>query len=139
MTGIALKKQHKPTTQQQNRAYTKAIRYSVNSNGTKLEQVGHTHRTSRRSSWPERVWRAKSQSSLLNFYFRLRRFQFSLLFIYFRYGPNSCSLYTKVWHRTYPICDSPFSRWARRGAVQLHSVTKVSPKSSFSCVNGSRI
>ena len=30
----------------------KAIRYSVNSNGTKLEQVGHTHRTSRRGGWP---------------------------------------------------------------------------------------
>ena len=30
----------------------KPIRYSVNSNGTELEQVAHTHRASRRSGWP---------------------------------------------------------------------------------------
>ena len=30
----------------------KAIRYSIDSNGTELEQVVHTHRTSCRSRWP---------------------------------------------------------------------------------------
>ena len=62
----------------------------------------------------ERVWYTKLQSSLLNIYFRLSRFQSSLLLIYFRDGPNRCSYYTKVWHRTYPICDVPLSRSARR-------------------------
>ena len=48
----------------------------------------------------------KFQSSLQNIYFPLRWFQSSLLLIYFRDGPNRCSHYTKVWNKTYPICDA---------------------------------
>ena len=31
------------------------------------------------------------------------RSSFLYYFIHFRYSPNNCSLYTKLWHRTYPI------------------------------------
>ena len=63
----------------------------------------------------ERVWCPKFQSSLLNIYFRLSGFRPSLLLIYFRDGPNRCSHCTEVWHKTYPICDTPLSRssWRR--------------------------
>ena len=62
----------------------------------------------------ERVWCPKFQSSLLNIYFRLSGFQPSLLLIYFRDGPNSCSHCTEVWHKTYPIYDTPLPRSAWR-------------------------
>ena len=52
----------------------KAIRYSMNNNGIKLEQVVHTHRAGA-------VGREGSQSSLLNINFRLGRFQSSVLLI----------------------------------------------------------
>jgi len=41
-----------------------------------------------------------------NIYLRLSGFQSSLLLIYFRDGPNTCSHCTKVWHKTYPIFDA---------------------------------
>ena len=46
--------------------HQKVIRYSMNSNGTELEQVVHTHRTSSScwSGWPRGLWWTKSQSSL---------------------------------------------------------------------------
>ena len=62
----------------------------------------------------ERVWWTKSQSSPLNIYFRFSGFQSLLLLIHFRYGPNTCSHCTKVWHRTSPICDAQVSRAAQR-------------------------
>ena len=43
----------------------------------------------------ERVWCTKIQSSLLNIYFRLCGFQFSLLLIYFRDAPKRCSQHPK--------------------------------------------
>ena len=61
-----------------------------------------------------RVWWTTSQSSLLNIYFRLSGLQPSLLLIHFRDGPNRCSHCTEVWHKTYPICDTPLSRSAWR-------------------------
>ena len=36
-----------------------------------------------------------------------------LLLIYLRDGPNMCSHCTKLWHKTYPICNAPPSRSAR--------------------------
>ena len=33
---------------------------------------------------------------------------------HFRHGPNTCTLCTKLWHRTYPICDTPLWKSARR-------------------------
>ena len=44
-------------------------------------------------------------------------FQDSLLLIFSRHGPNTCSDHTKVRHRTYPICDAPLLRY--RGAALL--------------------
>ena len=52
----------------------KAMRYSMNNKGIKLEQVVHTHRAGA-------VGREGSQSSLLNINFRLGRFQSSILLI----------------------------------------------------------
>ena len=62
----------------------------------------------------------KSQSLLLNFYFCLSGFQSSLLLIY--YNPllsEYCLHCTKVWHRTYPICNA--HSIDRRGAAFLRS------------------
>ena len=67
-----------------------------------------------------------TQSSLLNTFFRLSGFQSSVLPIYFRDGPNRCSRCTKVWHKTYPLCDAPLSRLARRS---------FAPPQPFLCVN----
>ena len=67
----------------------------------------------------ERVLWTKSQSSLLNIYFRFSGFQSLLLLIHFRCFPNTCSHCTKVWHRTSPICDAPLSRVAKRSFAPL--------------------
>ena len=67
----------------------------------------------------ERVWWTKSQSSLLNIYFRFSGFQPLLLSIHFRYGPSTCSHCAKVWHRTSPICDAQVSRAAQRSFALL--------------------
>ena len=89
----------------------KAVRYSVNSKrqitGTELGWLA------------ERFWWTKSQSSLLNIYFRLSGFQSSLLLIHFRYSLNTCWHCTKVCHRTYPICDGPLPRSLRRSFAPL--------------------
>ena len=53
----------------------------------------------------ERVWCTKFQS-LLNILFRLSGIQASLLLIYFRDGPNRCSLCTKA-------CDASLLRTVR--------------------------
>ena len=53
----------------------KCIRYSVNNNGTELEQIFQTYRTSHLSGWPRGS--SKIQSSLLNIYFRLCGFHAS--------------------------------------------------------------
>ena len=38
-----------------------------------------------------------------------------------RYGANACSNCTKVWHKTYPVCDAPLSNSARRSLVLLQN------------------
>ena len=55
----------------------------------------------------KRVLWTKSQSYLLNIYFRLNRVQSWLLSINVRYGPNACSHCTEAWHQNYPLCDAP--------------------------------
>ena len=57
-----------------------------------------------------------------NTYFRLSWFQSSPLIIHFRDGPNTCSHCTKVWHKTYPICDAPSFKI---GACQLGFVEVI--------------
>ena len=59
---------------------------------------------------------------LVKIYFRLSRFQSLLLLIHFRYDPNTCSHYTKVWHRTSPICGVPLSRLTWRGELKSQSL-----------------
>ena len=61
----------------------------------------------------DRFWCTQFQSLLVFIYFRLTGFQASLLLIYFRDGPNGCSHCTKVWCKTYPICQAPLSRSGR--------------------------
>ena len=97
------------------RADTKSLRYSMNSNGTELEQVVHTLTSNIvEERLAERVWFSYSQSSLLNIYFRLREFQSSFLLIYFRYGPITFTLHQNVADKTCAIYDAPLSRSARR-------------------------
>ena len=68
---------------------------------------------------------------------RTWRFQSFFLLTQFRYGPNTCSHYTKVWHRTNPISNAPLSRSARRNFGPLNR--EIAPQSPFLCVNGSLI
>ena len=49
---------------------------------------------------------------------------------YFREWPNGCLHYTKVWHKTYPICDPPHI-----GAAQILTVPEITPPQSSSCIN----
>ena len=60
----------------------------------------------------ESVWCKKKLHSPL--YFLLSGFEPSLLLIYFSDSLNGCSHCTKVWQKTYPLCDVPFSRSAMR-------------------------
>ena len=94
----------------------RVIRYhGMNGNRTELEQVVQSHTSNiTPERLTERVWCTKSQSSLLNIYFRLSGFQSSLLLIYFCYGPNTCLHYTQEWYRISPICDSPLQTPVRR-------------------------
>ena len=58
-----------------------------------------------------RVWCSvlANTQSLLAMSFRLGGFQTSFLLINVRYGPNT---FTKMWRRTYPICEASISRSA---------------------------
>jgi len=88
----------------------------------------------------ERVWYTKSQSSLLDIYFRFSGIQSLLLLIYFREGPNRCLSWCKyvpkygtkpircIWGSTFKIV-----------AAQLRSVTKIAPPKPFLCVNSRTI
>ena len=67
------------------------------------------------------VWWTKSQSSLLNIYFRFRS---SFILVHFRFGPNTCSHYTKVWYRAYPICDSQLAKSAWRSIAPLQKTRR---------------
>ena len=82
----------------------KAIRCSMNSKGAARCEAGrrvqevYTHLTCiLPARLAERVWFIKFQSSLLNVYFRLSRFQSLLLLIYFQVGIGVYTDCTKVW------------------------------------------
>ena len=91
----------------------KAVRYSVNSKGPGRHKSS-THIEHGAARLAERVWCTKSQSSLLNIYFRLSWFQSSLLLIHIRDRTNRCSHCTKVLRKIHSICNAPRSRSARR-------------------------
>ena len=95
----------------------------------KHEQQRHRTRTSRPHTsnivlqrLAKKVWSTKSQSSLLNIYFRL---SIPVLTAIYSLPLHSEYLFTLnqsvalVWHRTYPICDAPLSRSARRSFALL--------------------
>lgn len=101
----------------------------MNSKGTELEQVLHTHWTSFRCVWPRgfgalksspHSWISSSTDSSL---------------IHFLYGANTCSHCIKVLKRTYPIRHTPLSRLA----LELRSFTEIARKSQLLCVNRSVI
>ena len=98
----------------------------MNNNGPELEQVIHTHRISCLSSWPI-GFGALNPNPLSEYLPPSQRFHSSLLLIHFRYGPNACSNYTKVWHTTYPICGAPLSRSERRSFALLQRCVSNSP------------
>ena len=81
------------------------------------------------------------QSLLLNIFLRVSWFRSSPLLIHvpdpLYYSPTTCSHYTKVWHRAYPIGDAPQAFYI--GAAQLRSVTEIAPKSLLLCVNKSTV
>ena len=84
------------------------------------------HKLSTKTLWNMELVESPTQSSLLNTFFRLSGLQSSVLLIYFRDGPNSWLHCTKVWHKTYPLCDAPLSRLVRRS---------FAPSQPFLCVN----
>ena len=83
----------------------------------------------------DRFWCTKFQSLLFIIYFRLKGFQASLLLIYFRDGPNGCSHCTKVWCKTYPICDAPLSRLAQHTLA----ASQIARPQTFLLVNRTHI
>ena len=115
----------------------KAIRYSVNSNGTELEQVVHTHRSSCRSGWPKRFGELNPSPHSWIFTSVRQLVHSSLLLIHFRYGPNT---YLFTLHHT--VAQNLSNIWRSTfeiSAAQLRSVTKMPPKSPFLCANRSPI
>ena len=59
------------------------------------------------------------------FYFRLSGFQSLLLLLH--HGPSTYSLGTKMWYRTYPICNAQPLR-SEIGVTQLRNVTEIRAK-----------
>ena len=70
------------------------------------------------------VWWTNSQSSLLKIYCLLSGFQSSILFIHFRYAPNTFSHCTKVWHYMTPHfrdqrLSASLSRYRNRAEITV--------------------
>ena len=64
--------------------------YGVNYNCTELEQNHSQVLNIMQEQLAERIWEAKSQSSLLNIYFQVSGFHSLFLLIHFHYGLNTC-------------------------------------------------
>ena len=82
----------------------------------RTEQVVHIHRTLCRSVWPRGFGELNPSPHSWIFTSVSPHFQPSLIFIYFRYGPNTVHPF-----RTYPICDAPLSWSALRSFAPLQS------------------
>ena len=70
------------------------------------------------------VWWTNSQSSLLKIYCLLSGFQSSILFIHFRYAPNTFSHCTNVWHYMTPHfrdqrLSASLSRYRNRAEITV--------------------
>ena len=107
----------------------------MNSNSTELKQVVHTHRTSCRSSWPRGF--GKLNTSPRSWIFTSVSVDFSLS-SYFSLPPRSEYLFTLRQTEAQNLSDM-WRSTLEIGAAQLRSVTEISPKSPFSCVNRSPI
>ena len=114
--------------------YRIAFVYSMSTNGPGRYKSFTHIKHSDAAVGGDRVGALNLQSSLLNIYFCLSRFQLSLPLIYFRDRPHRCSYCSKVWLKTYLISDALLSR-----LVQLGSVTEIAPLEPFLCVNRSPI
>ena len=99
--------------------------------GAVQEQIVHTHQTSC-CSWfqlaVDREGLVNQFPTLTSEYSTVSQWIPFLLLSHFRYGASTCSYCTKVWHRTYPICDAPLSLSAR-------SVTDIASKSPHGLLN----
>ena len=58
---------------------------------------------------------------LRNIYLCFSGFHYSFLLIYVGYGPNTCSNYTKLWHRTYLTISRRRRREYRRIVTEIKS------------------
>ena len=104
------------------------IAFRVFSKCHKLDKVVHSDLTSCRSGLPRGFGGPNpSPNSWKLFTYVLvdSSSRSHLYFIYFRPGPNICSHCTKVWHRSYPTCDAPLSRSARRSFAPCRNRSKI--------------
>lgn len=71
-----------------------------------------------------------------NIYSPLSGFQsYCCQLIHFCCGPNTCSHYTKQWHRTYLIHDAPLSRSAQCALTLLHKSSRTHRSCQFLHLN----
>ena len=81
----------------------------------------------------DRVWCTKSQSSLLNIYFRLSGFQSSLRLIHFRYGSNASSHCHEKWQKFIRYVTFFFQNWCRAASFRYRNRAEICSL----CVNNS--
>ena len=112
-------------------AATKSHRVLCEQQRSKAAQVVHTHQTSCRGGWPRGFGELNSSPHSWIFTpVSVGSSPHSYLFtsVTGRIGVHC----TKVWHKTYPICDAPLSRSA--GPAQLRPVTEIALPQPFLCV-----
>ena len=113
-------------------AATKSHQVLCEQQRPKAAQVFHTHRTSCRGGWPRGFGELNSSPhSWIFASVSVGSSPHSYLFtsVTGRIGVHC----TKVWHKTYLICDAPLSRSA--GPAQLRPVTEIARPQPFLCVN----
>ena len=111
-------------------AATKSHRVLCEQQRPKVAKVVHTHRTSCRGGWPRGF--GKLNSSPHSWIFAPVSVGSSPHSYLFTSVTGQIGVHcTKVWHKTYPICDAPLSRSA--GPAQLRPVTAL--PQPFLCVN----
>ena len=112
-------------------AATKSHRVLCEQQRPKAAQVVHTHRTSCGGGWPRGFGELNSSPHSWIFApVSVGSSPHSYLFtsVTGRIGVHC----TKVWHKTYPICDAALSRSA--GPAQLRPVTEIALPRNRSCV-----
>ena len=109
------------TTSDKIHADMKTYRYIMDNNGTELEQVVQTHRTSCDTScrigWP-RGFGELNPSPHSWIFTSVSADSSPRSYIFTFATVETCSHYTKLWLRAYPICNPPLQRSARRSAFR---------------------